>query len=164
MSSLESLISHFVADVLRLIREAKVEDLLDLVAEAPHPIPPLEESEPEPVPDPVADDPVAPPPVRSQRVPVTRLAPVRRFSRRPRLAPTVEEITDPASLLAIAPEPPPSAVPLPPPTLPTLLADPVDDVEPPPSSSQERVLVRLNSNETLARSTNAGIVIRRRKA
>jgi hypothetical protein len=164
LSSLESLISHFVDDVVRLLGEAKVADLLDLVAEAPRPIPPLEDSEPELVHAPVDDDPADAAPTRSERVPVTRLAPVRRIGRRPRRsAPTVEEITDPASLLAIAPEPPSSA-PSPPPTLPTLLADPVDDVEPPPSSSQERVLVRLNSNETLARSTNAGIVIRRRKA
>jgi hypothetical protein len=43
--------------------------------------------------------------------------------------------------------------------------DPTDEAEaPPPSSNTEsRVLVRLNSNETVARSSNAGIVIRRRK-
>ena len=46
MSPIESLISRFVDDVLRLIREAKVEDLLDLVAAEPRPIPPLEDSEP----------------------------------------------------------------------------------------------------------------------
>jgi hypothetical protein len=166
LSPIESLISNFVGDVLRLLREARVEELLNLVAEAPRPIPPLEDSEPELLEDPTGDDGDDAEPLRSERAPVMRLAPVRRIARRPRLVPpAVEEITDPASLLAIAPEPSASAPPPPPPTLPTLLADP-DDVEaPPPSSSQEsRVLVRLNSNETLARSSNAGIVIRRRKA
>jgi hypothetical protein len=166
LSSIDSLISHFIDDVIRLIREAKVEDLLDLVAAAPRPVPPLVESEPERV-EPASQDDPHDEPAPSRRTPITRLAPVRRIGRRPHAEPpTVEEITDPASLLAIAPEAPSSAAPPPPPTLPTLLADPVDDLDvPPPSSSQSsRVLVRLNSNETLARSTNAGIVIRRRKA
>jgi hypothetical protein len=182
LSSTKSLISGFVDDVLRLIREAKVEDLLDLVAAEPRPIPPLEDSEPL-LQDPIDDDLVdAVEP--DEEGPVTRVSPVRRVAPARRMAPvrriapvvrigrrsphpaTVEEITDPASLLAIAPESGPSlAAPPAPPTLPTLLTDPTDDAEtPPPSSSTEsRVLVRLNSNETVARASNAGIVIRRRK-
>jgi hypothetical protein len=181
LSPIESLISDFVEDLLLLLREAKVGDLLDLVAEAPRPIPALVDSEPEE--EPVVEEPleepprtpvkvrVIPPRVRRERRPAavtrTRLAAVTPIGRRaPRIVPTVEEITDPASLLAFGPESSPSAIPQPPPTLPALLADPVDDIEvPPPSSSQEsRVLVRLNSNETVARASNAGIVIRRRKA
>ena len=179
MSSIESLISRFVEDVLRLIREAKVEDLLDLVAAEPRPIPPLEDSEPL-LQDPIDDDSVDA--IEPDEAPVTRIAPVRhvtparvpparrippvtRIGRRSP-APTVEEITDPASLLAMAPESE-SSLPAPPapPTLPTLLTDSMDETEaPPPSSSTgSRVLVRLNSNETVARSSNAGIVIRRRK-
>jgi len=172
LSSIESLISRFVEDVLRLIREAKVEDLLDLVAAEHRSIPPLQ--------DPIDDDSVDA--IEPDEAPVTRIAPVRhvtparvpparrippvtRIGRRSP-APTVEEITDPASLLAMAPESE-SSLPAPPapPTLPTLLMDPTDEAEaPPPSSNTEsRVLVRLNSNETVARSSNAGIVIRRRK-
>jgi hypothetical protein len=177
-TTLESLISKFVDDVLRLLRDAKVEDLLDLVAEAPHPIPPLEDSEPE-LPadeaDEAADDDETDVSVHEtaddvEEAPVTRIAPITRIGRRPRIAPTVEEITDPASLLAIAPEsrvaPAPSmSAPAAPPTMPALLADPSDETEPPPSSSEEsRVRVRLNSNETVARASNAGIVIRRKKA
>ena len=179
MSSIESLISHFVDDVLRLIREAKVEDLLDLVAAEPRPIPPLEDSEPL-LQDPIDDDAVVEPdeapitrvtPVRratpaTHARPARRTTPVTRIGRRSPPPRTVDEITDPASLLAIAPESGPSlATPPAPPTLPTLLTDSMDETEaPPPSSSTgSRVLVRLNSNETVARASNAGIVIRRRK-
>jgi hypothetical protein len=182
-TTLESLISNFVDDVLRLLRDAKVEALLDLVAEAPRPIPPLEDSEPElPVDDAEAEDAdertadddetdvfADEAEDEVEEAPVTHVTPIAR-GRRPRVAPTVEEITDPASLLAIAPESRvapamASGAPAPPPTMPTLLEDPTDEVEPPPSSSQEsRVLVRLNSNETVARASNAGIVIRRKKA
>lgn len=181
MSPIESLISRFVDDVLRLIREAKVEDLLDLVAAEPHAIPPLEDSAPL-LQDPIDDGANDADTVDADEAPITRLAPARHVTPAARIAPvrriapvarigrhsppTVEEITDPASLLAIAPESWPSlAAPPAPPTLPTLLADPTDEAEtPPPSSSTEsRVLVRLNSNETVARASNAGIVIRRRK-
>jgi hypothetical protein len=174
LSSIESLISRFVDDVLRLIREAKVEDLLDLVAAGPRPIPPLLHSMDDDSVDAIEPD-EAPvtrvAPVRrltpaTRVAPVRRMTPVTRIGRRSPPPPTVEEITDPASLLAIAPESGPSlAAPPAPPTLPTLLVDPVDEAEaPPPSSSTgSRVLVRLNSNETVARSSNAGIVIRRRK-
>jgi hypothetical protein len=181
LSSIESLISRFVDDVLRLIREAKVEDLLDLVAAEPRPVPPLEDSEPL-LQEPIDDDSVDA--IEPDEAPITRITPVRRATPATHVTParrttpvtrigrrsppprTVDEITDPASLLAIAPESGPSlATPPAPPTLPTLLMDPMDEAEaPPPSSSTgSRVLVRLNSNETVARASNAGIVIRRRR-
>jgi hypothetical protein len=158
LSPLESLINRFVDDVSRLIREAKVEDLLGLIAEGPRPIPPLVEADP-------VDDPIDLDDVDAHR----RAAPTvaRAGRRRPVPATTVEEITDPASLLAIGPET--ATVSVAPPTLPALLADTADEPPPssapPPSSTEEsRVLVRLRGNETVARASNAGIVIRRRKA
>jgi len=157
LSPLKSLISRFVDDVSRLIREAKVEDLLELIAEGPRPIPRLVEADP--VEDPIELDEAAVP---------RRAAPtVARAGRRRSLPATVEEITDPASLLAIGPET--VTVSSAPPTLPALLVDPTDEPPPssgpPPSSTEEsRVLVRLRGNETVARASNAGIVIRRKKA
>ena len=165
MRHLQPLIDQFVEDVLHLVRRATIEDLRGLVVDA--------DGDREP----------AKPRVVLPRdlVPreVARRAPTSRHGLRqgPRVALSAEnarpssatsstpapvaEITDPESLLAaIALEPPVVVTP----AAPTHERGPELDGDGPPSAVRpvhDISPVRLMGNETLARVSSAGVVIRR---
>jgi hypothetical protein len=163
MRILEPLTARFVDDVIRLVREATAEGLRTLLGEeAGRPRPHLPQSD------------VVKAPRRAARVPTHPSRPIREPARRSPIptanlslpAPGGEtkdaEITDPQWLLAMGA-----------PTLlevPSVLEAADSEVAPesvsegPPSAVREAggiSPVRLRANETLARVSNAGVVIRR---
>jgi hypothetical protein len=140
------LASSFADDVIRVLREATLEELMQLLGP-----PPAKRR---------AAGRAAVRPARRARPAVRRPAPTS-----PEVAPA-QEITDPSALLAaIAPAEVPSP-PSPPLTPEAVAAEPRR--APPPPESETRptreVVVQLRANETLARASGAGVVIRRKRA
>ncbi len=157
MRKLEPLIDRFVDDVLRLIREATVEDLRELVAFAGPTSKRKAARKPAASPERVA----GPSPRRgSGLVSETRTSKPSAVSM---AAPSAADITDPEALLSMATPATTSAH--------VVEAPRVTAAEPdgPPSSVRSVVTVAvapvpLSGNETVARVSNAGVVIRRRRS
>jgi hypothetical protein len=158
MHKLESLTARFIDDLIRLIRHATIEELLSLVDPSERPL--RTHLTMRPVPR--AKRVTSPPPSRVRRVRAARTpsdgVPI--TSHRP---PTLEEITDPEKLLAITMAPVPTVQAAR--RVPRILAT-EPDAPPPVVAEPEipRVLVRLRGNETVARASNSGIVLRRKKS
>jgi hypothetical protein len=154
MKKLVPLTARFAEDVIRVLREATLEELAELRATPLAPAPPqpavsrVRESRPRAAPR-------LPRPTRTARV-----TPVRSGWRRtdePNGAPeppAVAEITDPERLLRIETD------------VPARSPHDAPPDTPPPSTEQPTPItaaVLLRANEALVRASNAGIVIRRRK-
>ncbi len=156
MNNLESITARFIDDLIRLIRHAKIEELMGLVDPSERPLRPHLTMPP--LPAPLARRVTSPPPSRVRRV----KAPGNGRAQASRRPPTVEEITDPEKLLAMTTASVPAVQA--PRRVPRIIAD-EPDVPPPVVAEPEspRVLVRLRGNETVARATNSGIVLRRKK-
>jgi hypothetical protein len=182
MRKLESMIAQFVDDLLHTIGEATIEELRELFATVP------ERSEGEPLFPSAELTPAAPSrPARATRAPrvdqaaarrsIATLANVRSASSLP--PPAVAEITDPESLLSIvatngsAPaigsvrrSAPSILTPVPTRTA-TATTERAQETEGESPASGVRPVggstVRLSDNETLARVSNSGVVIRRKK-
>jgi hypothetical protein len=183
MRKLDSMIAQFVDDLLHTIGEATIEELRELFATVP------ERSKDEPL-FPSAELAAAPRrPVPAPRAPradhaearrsIAALANVRSASSLP--PPAVAEITDPESLLSIvatngsAPtigsvrrSAPSILMPVPArATTPSTTTERAQELEGESPASGVRPVgastVRLSDNETLARVSNSGVVIRRRK-
>jgi hypothetical protein len=182
MRKLESMIAQFVDDLLHTIGEATIEELRELFATVP------ERSRDEPLfPSAELARPAPSRPVQAPRAPrvdpaaarksIAALANVRSASSHP--PPAVADITDPESLLSIvatnasAPaigsvrrSAPSILTPVPARTTPTNIERAPEPEGDSPASGVRPVggsTVRLSDNETLARVSNSGVVIRRRK-
>jgi hypothetical protein len=163
MNPIERLSARFIDDLLRLLSGASIEELMALAATAG-----AASRKGRPLFPPPAVRPKAAP-AEARRHAATRVARAVDAAVPPR-RPTLEEITDPEKLLAIT-----SSAPAPAPRTPRAARIPkvstsrlIAEVPAEPPSAVRaiapRLLVQLKGNETVARASSSGIVIRRRKS
>ena len=191
MRNLESMIGEFVDGLLLAIGEATIEDLRELLAQTDAGTPLYAPNAPNAPNAPKSEPAEAPPaaPARTGRLARLDHGAALRRSIEASLSSASEgiaEITDPESLLSLGGpnggssslyetfRQAPSARPAPPPPISVALLEPTSrsnghaeaEIDSPASGVRPRwtgSTVRLSDNETLARVSNSGVVIRRKK-